>query len=1175
MDAPQYQRALELYLSISDLDPAARARDLAERCGDDEVVRVWVERLLRDDRRTVDGFGSLDSDVGIAFADEPGAGLTVGDVVRDRYEVVAWLGQGATASVFRVRDVELGQDLALKVLQHSHPLLRRRMVREQAFQGQIVHRNVVSVRDLLDVDGQLGLLMELVDGPSLGTFLGSERPPDDVVDALALGLLAGVQAIHDAGIVHRDIKPDNVLIANTRGQIVPKLTDFGIARDPSSDGASLTQTGALVGTLSTMSPEQIRASRKVDARSDVWAVGCVLYRIVSGHDAFVGADNGALITAVLEGRRAPLPDDLPARWRDAIEAALQLSAEDRPADCVELRRRWEAPGGLILGGGSSRRSPARPRHRFVGRQRALSDLSELLGRERLITVLGVGGLGKTRLVREIGRQQRASFPGGIWFVPLAEVRSLDGILSAVARTFRVPLRDESPRDQVIRMLSRHEGAIVVLDNFEQLVEHARDTVGAWLDAVPGLRVLVTSRAPLRLYGEVHYPLDLLDEDEAVELFVDRAERQGARVATDPEERAVLVELVEQLDCLPLAIELAAARARLLSPRALLQRMTRRFDVLATRSPDLPERHQTLRTTLEWSWELLDASEQQALQQLSVFDGGFTLEAAEAVVDLGDDAVWVEDVLAELSDKSLLVVQADRLRLLVSVREFAAEQLVEPEPVEMRHAAWFAELAAGAAWEQDPEEELGNFVAAASRAGSRGDEDIATPNALAAARILFRRGPLRSAAALLEPLVERTEAPAHRAALLGSLGRVRAASGDWTEGFRLLDRAISLARSAGASYVLVSALVLKAGRNLELGRFDEAEALLAQAEDVAEREGAPQGIQRVLGTQAIIASYRGDYERAEALYQRQLDILRGAPASRAYSGMLGRYGHLKSRRGDHDEARRLFVRALAMADELGDLALRAMWLGSLARLSDRLGEVPRAVAFAEEAIQTVHAHGERNGVATWEGLLASTHARAGRYALAERHFERAIEAATATGRRMVRYKHRVGIAYVRLQQGRLEEAERILVELRTEGEALSPLHQSLGSVIVHLGSVYERTGRPDEAQRAFADAAQVARSLRDPIIEAQVIGLRASYDEDLVEARAGFDASVRGLRAVDSAYQVALMQCRRALYEIDHGDLDAAGNAIGEARRIAARFEVQDNSELPRVIRESEAKLAAR
>ncbi|MEM6925675.1 MAG: protein kinase, partial [Myxococcota bacterium] len=824
MDAPQYQRALDLYLSISDLEPDVRARSLLDRCGDDEVVRAWVERLLRDDRKTIDGFGSLDSDVGIAFAGDPAAGLGVGDVVGDRYEVVAWLGQGATASVFRVRDVEQGQELALKVLQHAHPMLRQRMVREQAFQGQIVHRNVVSVRDLLDVDGQLGLLMELVDGPSLSPFLGSLRPPDDVVDALALGIFAGVQAIHDAGLVHRDIKPDNVLIANVGGQLVPKITDFGIARDPTAEGTSLTQTGALVGTLSTMSPEQIRSSRSVDRRSDVWAVGCVLYRIVCGHDAFVGADNGALITAVLEGRRAPLPDDLPARWRDAIESALQLSADDRPASCAALRRQWEAPAGLVLGGGSSRTQAPRPRHRFVGRRRALADLSEMLGRERLITVLGVGGLGKTRLVREIGQRQRASFPSGIWFVPLAEVRSLDGILSAVARTFGVPLGADAPQDQIVRLLSRHDRAILVLDNFEQLVDHARETVGAWLDAVPGLRILVTSRAPLRLYGEVHYPLDLLDEDEAVELFVDRAERQGARAPSDPEDRAVLAELVEQLDRLPLAIELAAARTRLISPRALLQRMTRRFDVLATRSPDVPARHQTLRTTLAWSWELLDELERRALSQLSVFDGGFTLEAAEAVVDLGDDAIWAEDVLAELSDKSLLVVRADRLRLLVSVREFAAEQLVDPEPVEQRHGAWFAALAADATWGQDPEEELGNFVVAASRAGIRGDEDIATPNALAAARILFRRGPLRSASALLEPLVEGTKTPAHRAALLGRLARVHAAGGDWTRALPLLEEASETARSAEAAGVLVAALVLRADRNLELGRFDDAEPL---------------------------------------------------------------------------------------------------------------------------------------------------------------------------------------------------------------------------------------------------------------------------------------------------------------------------------------------------------------
>ncbi|MEM6929100.1 MAG: tetratricopeptide repeat protein, partial [Myxococcota bacterium] len=346
----------------------------------------------------------------------------------------------------------------------------------------------------------------------------------------------------------------------------------------------------------------------------------------------------------------------------------------------------------------------------------------------------------------------------------------------------------------------------------------------------------------------------------------------------------------------------------------------------------------------------------------------------------------------------------------------------------------------------------------------------------------------------------------------------------------------------------------------------------EAEEVAERDGAPQAIHRVLATRALIASYRGEYERGEALYQRQLDLLRGAPASRAYSGTLGRYGHLKSRQGDHDAARRLFDRALAMADELGDVGLRAMWLGSLSRLADRLGALSEAVAYAEEAIRTVQIHGERNGLATWEGLLAAAHARVGRYALAEHHYERAIAAATATGRTMVRFKHRVGLAYIRIQQGRLDDAERRLVELRTEGEALSTPHQSLGGIRVYLGSIYERTGRPDDAQQTFAEAARIARSLRDPIIEAQVMGLQASYDDDVRAARAAFDASVRGLLAVDATYQAALMECRRAHYEIRHGDDDAARRAIEEARRLAARFEVDDDAELPRAIRQSEAQL---
>ncbi|MEZ4323015.1 MAG: serine/threonine-protein kinase [Myxococcota bacterium] len=274
--------------------------------------------------------------------------LAPGTVV-ERYTVDGVLGRGGMAVVYRVRHNQLGSAHAMKVLTLPTPSVRKRLLQEGRVQSALRHPNVVAVTDVVDVEGVPALVMEYVRGPSLSDFLASCRPTRQQADALADGILAGVQAAHAAGLVHRDLKPGNVLLSTAGGVPVPKITDFGLAKVLAEEGdaATRTRSGIAMGTPAYMAPEQIRDSRGVDHRADLWSLGAILYELVTGERAFVGSDTLELFKAVCDARYVPVRERLPkcpARMAKAIEAALTVPLVERVADCPSLRALWTGSG---------------------------------------------------------------------------------------------------------------------------------------------------------------------------------------------------------------------------------------------------------------------------------------------------------------------------------------------------------------------------------------------------------------------------------------------------------------------------------------------------------------------------------------------------------------------------------------------------------------------------------------------------------------------------------------------------------------------------------------------------------------------------------------------------------------------------------------------------------------
>ncbi|MDP6946544.1 MAG: AAA family ATPase, partial [Myxococcota bacterium] len=332
---------------------------------------------------------------------------------------------------------------------------------------------------------------------------------------------------------------------------------------------------------------------------------------------------------------------------------------------------------------------------------------------RLITLTGTGGIGKTRLAREFGARHGARLPGGTLFVDLADAATVDQLCLRIAATLGVPLSGDDPVGKIGATIDGLGASVVILDNFEQLVETAHSAVSRWVEMASSAHFIVTSRELLRVTGEHTLeiaPLDLpgttqkdpalLAANPCVALFVDRAKAVVPAFQLDASNAEAVVTIVRRLEGIPLALELAAERLRLFEPDELCERLVERFRLLRGRRRDVSERHGTLRATIDWSWDLLQPWQQAAMSQCSVFAGGATARALEAVIDLSawPQAPWLEDVIQSLLDKSILTRTERRLRMYESVREYASERLAEAaerDPISAatatRHAEFFATL----------------------------------------------------------------------------------------------------------------------------------------------------------------------------------------------------------------------------------------------------------------------------------------------------------------------------------------------------------------------------------------------------------------------------------------------------------------------------------------------------
>ena len=607
---------------------------------------------------------------------------------------------------------------------------------------------------------------------------------------------------------------------------------------------------------------------------------------LGGHDGLVSE---------LEG----LVEEHPYRERLRAQLMLALYRSGRQADALavyaEGRRLLAAELGLepgrslrelerrILGQAPELDPPVRlgirsnlpvPPTAMLGRDRETAAASAMLRVPgvRLVTLTGAGGIGKTRIALEVAHVLEPEFGGATYFVRLGAIVDPKLVLPTMARTLGLSATAGDDAETLVGALPHHP-LLLVLDNFEQLLDAAGDVAGL-LAAAPQLNLLVTSRAQLHVSGEHELPVPPLDLGSSELLFVERARAAGASFELTSANAAAITEICRRLEGLPLAIELAAARSKLLPPPALLDRLERRLDVLAGGARDLPERQQTIRATIDWSYNLLSADEQALFAELGVFTGGASLDLVEPVCEGRE----VLPLLSSLLDKSLLRATGEepRFAMLETVREYALERLEamgEAERIRRRHAECFCLLAERAeneligsdqeSWFARLELEHDNFRAALAWTVAAGETALAARLAIALARFWNIHGYLAEYRRWYEALLAGAGdlAPALRAKVLNRAGGLALRQGRTHESIELAEESLVIFRELGDLAEMGRAMNNLASGAARLGDVRVAEERYRAAAAFYEEAGDLHGAAQATSNGACVAISRGDHELA--------------------------------------------------------------------------------------------------------------------------------------------------------------------------------------------------------------------------------------------------------------------------------------------------------------------------
>ena len=688
---------------------------------------------------------------------------------------------------------------------------------------------------------------------------------------------------------------------------------------------------------------------------------------------------------------------------------------------------------------------------LLGRERELAESISLLGVEgaRLLTITGPGGIGKTSLALEVARELLQAFEDGVWFVdlsPLRDPRLLGATIGAVLGATG-ELGDHL----------RGRRTLLLLDNFEQVIDAAGE-VSRLLESCPRVAFIVTSREVLRLRGEHEYPVQPLPEGAAIELFRERARSVAPGFDAANEQ---IAELCRRLEGIPLAIELAAARVKLLSAEQLLARLERRLGVLTGGARDSPERQRALEATIEWSYELLDDHEKRSFMRLAVFAGGWTLEAAETVceVDL--------DTSRSLADKSLVRPEVGRYRMLETIREYALDRLDESgegDELRRRHSAYYAALAARAepeltsadqhVWLARLAEEHENFRAALAWCAEQ-PGGWQQGLGLASNLVFFWwvRGLYRDGLHWLELMLDKGDGQRshERAGALWGAGVLRAVVGDGDRAHLLLEECLALARSLG--------------------------------------DGSR--IARSLDILGVLAFFPDDRPHARELFEECIGVAREAEDTWCLADALGTVGSIYPLQGEFERSKTAGTEALDIARKNGDRQGVRMALFGLALAAVRQGDLASGRRSGGEGLAICREIGDPFFTSYFQWILATVETGSGEYAEARERAEESLTLARESEAPLLVVCALEAMSAVSLAEGDEEAASEQLAEAEAIGRVGVVPGSYVSAVLRALGELAAQRGDLSTAQARLEESLSLARQVDDPWAAARALSSQAT------------------------------------------------------------------------------------
>ena len=820
------------------------------------------------------------------------------------------------------------------------------------------------------------------------------------------------------------------------------------------------------------------------------------------------------------------------RLKDLIrpERIFQVDAPNLLADYPPLKTLDYRPNNL----------PLQP-NPFVGREREMEAVRQRLLQPdvRLLTLTGVGGTGKTRLALQVAADLVDSFPAGVWFVNLAPIGDPDLVLSTIATTLGVRDAGGQPLLETLQAYLHAKQLLLLLDNFEQVLP-AAGVVADLLATSTGLKVLVTSRAPLRVQAEREFPvpvlalpdpgqlppLERLTQYDAVRLFIQRAQDVKPNFTVTNANAPAVAEICVRLDGLPLAIELAAVRIKLLPPPALLNRLSNRLNVLTGGARDLPARHQTLRNTIDWSYGLLDASEQVLWRRLAVFVGGCSLDAVESVCS-GDDPSGLDilDGLTSLVDKSLLQRVDDdseelRVSMLETLLEYSAEQLEasgEKDELQRRHAAFYLEVAEQAhVLMQGPDEiqwldrlsrEHPNMRAALAWSLAPGGwPEAALRLCVALNRFWLVRDHVREGRTWIDQALEKgaldeevRHSPLYAQVLLFASSFDRFL-GDVSHDRALVERALEIYREAHDRPGMARALFELGLAAFDEYRFAEAESCFEQSLVLFREAGDLFGTARNLNTLGFeIAFHQGQYERADMLLSEAAALARELEARTFLASTLHRLGYVNRARRDYKRAYAYDHEALEIYRGFGDKRHIVEMLVGLGRTTLAQGEFGQARAFFEEAIRIDRERGDTYHLAF---ILGAAGLGLGLYIKdyeqADAYLREAVALAREDGNPQIEAEALNNLGWVALDRGATEQAQDYFREC-LKGTQGSGVLAFIPNCLIGLARVADLRGQEVVAARLWGAALATAAALSLPLDG------QPEYDPVIAQLRERLDA----------------------------------------------------------------------